>query len=315
MQFTQFSYQWQQWKENGFFKLFSPPFSPWDQLIKTIVTLAQEQDDPSLLLSALFQISGVLIPLQLSYESKNKIHQSWLQKLQTGDIIAAHCMTEAAGGTDIFAMQTIAKKHGEHWIINGSKTYICNAPVADMGLLYAKNDSAKLPYNLNCFLLDMSLPGVTISPPLEKVGLKNIPMGTIYLRDVKLSSENLVNLAGNGYHMVNMSTTFERLLIPIGFLGIMKKLYAKSHGLAKAEMYSLIYVAESLLQTTLSQINLGCWHRRYIQLGCLLKWQLSEIYIKAAKLSNDEIAYKDAISSRIYSGTNDVLRSTLSRLL
>jgi alkylation response protein AidB-like acyl-CoA dehydrogenase len=309
--------EWQHLQRNGIFKLFSPPFLQQELIINRIIDFSQSCEDCDLLLSALFQISGVMMPLQLTHDPNNPIHCQWLQRMQSGNAIAAHCMTEPTCGSDVFAMKTTAKQDGNRWIINGTKTYICNAPIADVGLIYVnlENVEQQKPYNLGCFLLDVATPGVEVEPPLQKIGLNNIPMGTIHLNNVELPATHMIGCIGNAHHIVHMATTFERLLIPIVFVGIMRKLCAQVTGITKVEIYRHIFVSESVLMTTLSKIDFSRWHRHYIQLGCLIKWQLSEAYIEVAKLSNNEAVYRDALSSWIYSGTNDVLKAMLGQLL
>lgn len=314
---SEFLNQWQQLQQVGVFKWFGAAFSSWKELIENIISFTETQDNTNFLLCALFQISGVAIPLKFNYNPQNKIQAEWFHQIGNGNCVAAHCMTEPTGGTDVFSMQTKANRVDEGWLLNGTKTYICNAPVADVGLLYASIEGLEnaKPYNLGCFLLDMSKPGVTIDPPLEKIGLVDIPMSTIHLKNVLLPSEYVIGDIGSAQHIVNMSTTFERLLIPIAFVGIMQKLFTHAKGALKSEIYRHLCVCKSFLMTTLSNIDLATWDRSYIPLGCLLKWHLSETYINVAKMSNDERIYRDALSSWIYSGTNDVLKHTLERLL
>jgi alkylation response protein AidB-like acyl-CoA dehydrogenase len=315
---TAFSQSWYNLQQIDFFKLFVPPYhQDWSFIVKQIIQLMLEQKNASALLSALFQASGVMIPLQLYHDPQNEIHCHWLQSIKLGNAIAAHCMTEPTGGTDIFNMQTKAKKNGDSWVINGTKTYICNAPIADIGLLYTNLEDYEqsIPYNLGCFLLDMSLPGVRKDPPLKKIGLNNITMGSIHLDNVEISSLYMIGDVGFGQHIAFAATTFERLIIPIAFVGIMQNLYKRSKGDVRAEIYRQLYVCECILHSTLAKIDLAHWKRGYIKLGCLLKWHISEAFIEVAKLSQDETIYRDALSSWIYSGTNDVLKATVGQLL
>jgi alkylation response protein AidB-like acyl-CoA dehydrogenase len=311
-----FKRNWQKLKEENFFSLFSSPVKEWKYITSKVISLFEIFEDPSCLLSGLFHISGITLPLQLKNDPQNKTHAYWLQQLQQGDVIAAHCMSELGIGTDAFAMKTKAQKRGEFWLLNGIKTYICNAPIADVGLVYAAIDglTEQVPYNLVCFIVDMKTKGISIEG-LRKIGLNNIPMGTINFENVEISADHLVAKSESAYQMVHMAVTLERLIIPMAFIGIMKKLYSQAGGLVKAEMFRKIFVCESVLNTVLSEVDINHWHRKYIKLGCLLKWQLSESYIDVAKASGNEEAYRDALSSWIYSGTNDVLKETIGKLL
>lgn len=312
---TLFHKLWTQLRQDGLFELFLQSDVNWKTIINKVIRLTNH-DNYHVMLSALFQISGVSIPLQLAHDPKTLFQSSKVEQIQTGHVFAAHCMSEQSVGTDIFSMQTTANQVGENWIINGTKTYICNAPIAQVGLLYARieGDKYKAPYNLGCFLLDFSLPGIDVIP-LKKIGLDGIPMGKIHIDNVILPSTHQIGQYTMGHNIVYMSTTFERLLIPLAFVGIMEKLYLQAPKAMKAEIYRRFIASKCLLESTLAQIDRQRWDRNYIQLGCLLKWQLSEAYIETAKMSHNETLYRDALSSWIYSGTNDTLKATLEQLL
>ncbi|MEL0638677.1 acyl-CoA dehydrogenase family protein [Marinomonas sp. TI.3.20] len=268
------------------------------------------------ILNVFFQISGVLLPLSISVDNSKKYQTSWLEKLKTGSIFGAHCMTEVQGGTDIFSMKTTAIEFDKYWLINGQKTLICNAHNSEVGLLYTNfNTTFNPPYNLCAFILDLKLNGISISSPIKTIGLDGINLGSIYLNDVRLPKDAILGCIGEGQNIAYISTTLERLLIPIVFIAKLYQFYKSSPQSLKADFFR-IYIANRLfVEKILSSIDLFSWNREYIKLGCLLKWHVSDEYIKAAKLTGDERHYLDSLSSWIYSGNNDSLKNMVSRLV
>jgi len=306
---------WKQLQQSGLFENFTVAKPSWSKILEIIDWYLQE-NDPVTLLSALFQIAGVWLPLQQHYIASNTIHQQLVDLLSQGKIIAAHCMTEKNGGTDIFSMHTRATLDNNSWLINGEKTYVCNAPVAEIGLLYAASGNIKLkPYNLSCFLVKLNDPGIITTPLENLIGLKNLIIGTIKFQKHKISSDMLIGKPGLGHTLAFKAITFERLIIPLAYIGLINQFYQNAASHSKVEIYRLLCSAKSLLLENLSNINVQCWQHEYIKLGCLTKWHVSECYIAAAKLSENTQAYLDARSSWIYSGTNDSLKHVLMRLL
>jgi glutaryl-CoA dehydrogenase (non-decarboxylating) len=117
------------------------------------------------------------------------------------------------------AMKTTAIPKGDHFLVNGSKTWISNAQVADLCMLYAYHDPAAKSKGLSTFLLDMHLPGIT-TRPLDKLGLHSAPTGEIILEDVKVPREALLGGLGDGIKHVFGSLNQTRLSCAAGGLGI-----------------------------------------------------------------------------------------------
>src|ERR1700684_2725102 len=89
--------------------------------------------------------------------------QAYLPGLVSGDIIGVHAMTEPDSGSDAFSMRTRAERRGDHYLLNGTKLYITNAPVADVVLVFAMHPGKPRPTNISAFLVDKGTPGFTVS--------------------------------------------------------------------------------------------------------------------------------------------------------
>jgi hypothetical protein len=157
----------------------------------------------------------------------------------TMDKIGAWALTEPEAGSDALgSMKTTAKKEGDHYRISGSKTFITNAPYADIFVVYAKLDqgqpaSDQIPH---AFILERGLKGLSTGSPLKKMGMKDSPTGEIFLDDVAVPAENL--LGGKekqgGRREVRESLGSERTGICPMCLGIIEKCYEQSVKYAKS---------------------------------------------------------------------------------
>ena len=148
-------------------------------------------------------------------EQKKKI----IPKLVSTEWISCFAITEPNTGSDVLSMKTTAIQQGDHFRVNGAKTWISNAQVADLCVLYAYHDPAAKAKGLSTFLLDMHLPGIT-TRPLDKLGLHSAPTGEIILEDVKVPKEALLGNLGDGVKHVFGSLNQTRLSCAAGGLGI-----------------------------------------------------------------------------------------------
>lgn len=113
--------------------------------------------------------------------------------VMTMEKVGAWGLTEPNSGSDAFALQTVAKDMGDHFILNGSKTFITNAPYADIMVVYAKHDGARGDKSrIYPFVVERGMPGLTTSKPMKKMGMKASPTGEIFLDDVKVPKANLL---------------------------------------------------------------------------------------------------------------------------
>ena len=101
------------------------------------------------------------------------LKQRYLPRMVSGDWVGALAMTEPAAGSDLKALRTSALHDGEHYILNGSKTFISNGTVCDFAIVAAKTDPNAVAKGLSLLIVDMNLPGVSRGPPLKKIGLKS----------------------------------------------------------------------------------------------------------------------------------------------
>lgn len=131
----------------------------------------------------------------LSKGTPEQIEQ-WGLPVMTFDKIGCWGVTEPGSGSDAFAMKTIARRDGNHYVLNGSKIFITNAPYADVFVLYARIDDGDASKgdkrNIHPFVLAKNTPGLSVSKPMKKMGMKSSPTGEVFLNDVRIHKDQLL---------------------------------------------------------------------------------------------------------------------------
>jgi acyl-CoA dehydrogenase len=125
--------------------------------------------------------------------------QQYLSCLTDGGQLAAYGLTEPAAGSDVAGILTTAARHGEAYILNGSKTWITNAPVASFFVIFAKTDVEARHKGISAFIVERDAPGVTCSKPIPKMGQHAAWAGEIALEDVHVPVENRLGNEGDGF--------------------------------------------------------------------------------------------------------------------
>jgi isovaleryl-CoA dehydrogenase len=136
--------------------------------------------------------------------------KKYLPGLCSGEKIGAMALTEPNAGSDAMGIQTAAEKRGDRYILNGSKTFITNAPVADVFVVYAKTDKSAGPRGVSAFILERGLPGFTVSKKIEKMGNKGSPTGELTFEDCEIPAENLLGRENMGVAVMMSGLDRER---------------------------------------------------------------------------------------------------------
>jgi alkylation response protein AidB-like acyl-CoA dehydrogenase len=145
-----------------------------------------------------------LILLHGTEEQKNR----YLSPLCLGECISAAAFTEPKSGTDITTVDTNATKHGDEWRINGTKTLITNAPIADFITVLCQTGSRDKPRkSQTLFIVDKEAPGVTVTKLSNKMGIRCIATGEVSLKNVKVNDTNILGEQNNGFsHSIDFFT-------------------------------------------------------------------------------------------------------------
>jgi len=120
-------------------------------------------------------------------------------------------LTEPEAGSEATALRTTARKEGDHYILNGSKTFISNAPIADIFVVFATLDATKKAAGITMFIVEQGTPGLSVGKPLDKFDGHSAPTGEVFFDDCKIPANNLLGGEGQGFQAMLTSLGWERI--------------------------------------------------------------------------------------------------------
>ncbi len=188
--------------------------------------------DNGLTLAVNAQIWTIQEPL-LTFGSEEQ-KRAYLPKLCAGELLAADAVTEEGAGSDALSMTTVARKTADGYVLNGRKTFIGMAPVADVALVFAKTDPSAGQWGISAFLVDKGTPGFTATSNVSKSGLRTIPMGGFELTDCVVPESSRLGAEGVGLSMFNHTLEWERSFILASHVGAMARQLDETVAHAKA---------------------------------------------------------------------------------
>ena len=143
--------------------------------------------------------------------------KKYLPKLNSGEWVGCMGLTEPDAGSDVASLRTTAVKKGDTYVLNGSKMFITNGPIADVALVYAKTDPEKRHEGISAFIVEKGTPGFSTGQPLKKMGCRTSPTSELFFSDCVIPAENLVGKEGNGFLMAMQTVEWDRsaLLAPM----------------------------------------------------------------------------------------------------
>jgi acyl-CoA dehydrogenase len=178
-------------------------------------------------------IAGHVLMLGGTEAQKDK----WLPKLASGEVVASFALTEPEAGSDPSDLTTSAKRDGTGWIINGTKRYITNAPVADLFLVFARSDQeASGSRGISAFLVPADTDGLTVGPKDHKMGQLGAWTADVYLDDVRVASDQVIGGeqgVGRGYGTAMGCLAHGRVHIAALCVGMAERLVDESVNYAK----------------------------------------------------------------------------------
>ena len=205
----------------------------------------------------------------------NYIKNKYLPGLCSGELIGALGLTEPGAGSDsLGAMRTSAKKEGDHYILNGSKTYITNGSIADIILVYAKTDFDKKNKGITAFVVETKNPGFKVTSKLKKMGYRGSQTSELFFENFKVPVENILGEQGKGHVIVMNGLDSERAMIAPICLGISERALDISIEYSKireqfgkpissfqmiqskiAEMYTSVQAIKAIVYSVLSECD------------------------------------------------------------
>lgn len=298
--------------------------------------------DHGLIFSMNAQLWTVQMPLLEFGDERQK--SRWLPELMSGVRVGASAMTEPGAGSDAYSLVTKAERRGERYVLNGAKSFVSNAGVADLYVVYATLDRSRGASAISAFLVSSGHKGLSVSQAHEKMGLRTSPMADLVLEDCEVDVCDRLGGEGEGAQIFTHAMTWERSCILASAVGSMQWLLDKSLEYAKdrrqfgQSIGKFQLVAERIVDMKLQlDASRAALYRAamvrdrqrsaYLE-ASLAKLQISESWVKCAEhalqihggygyMQECEIEreLRDALGSRIYSGTSEIQRGLIASLL
>lgn len=283
--------------------------------------------------SAVTSICSTMVPLQQF--AQPALADRYLPRLATGELIGAHAITEADHGSDALQMAGTAVRDDDCWVLNGSKLFVTNGPIADLVVVYLRTRPEGGPLGTSAFLVDTSLPGVHRGPSEAKLGLRTSPLGELHLDGVRVPADHLIGRRGLGFAVLDHVMKREILLSFVVNTGEMSHRLQRCLDYARARVqFGRPIAGFQLVSKKLVDAQIGLRTARmwlYEAAELLLAGQSATEEIAIAKLVTSEANVaaglaavqtfggygylseygveadlRAAVGSTIYSGTNDI---------
>jgi len=264
--------------------------------------------------------------------------ERYYEKLASGEMIAAYCLTEPGAGSDAAAVMTTAVRDGDDWVLNGNKLWITNGGIADFFTVFAKTPEEGGRGKMTGFIVTKDMDGVSIGPHEDKMGLRSSSTTTVHLDNVRVPNANVLGEVGQGFKVAMAILNSGRTGLGGGSVGAMKNLIKMAtlqakerktfgepiatRGLIKkkvAEMVIDCYTAEAAVTMVGGLIDAG--YQEYQVEAAISKVYASECLWRAADEALQiaggngymreypyERIVRDCRINRIFEGTNEILR-------
>jgi alkylation response protein AidB-like acyl-CoA dehydrogenase len=211
------AFPWDKWKlvqECGILRLpFEETWGGLGQDLPTTMYLLEGLGhgcrDGGLSFAVSTHLVSVGIPLQ-RYGSA-ALKQRHLPALCSGERIGAHAITEPDSGSDALHMRTMARRDGDEYVLNGSKTFVSNGPVAGLFVVYARTHEEGGPLGTTAFLVDRDTPGFSLGKPIPKMGLRTAPLCELYFDGCRIPAGNVIGRPGGGFLVLDHVMKWEIL--------------------------------------------------------------------------------------------------------
>ncbi|NOT26801.1 MAG: acyl-CoA dehydrogenase [Acidobacteria bacterium] len=268
----------------------------------------------------------------------------WLPPLCDGSLVGANGASEPDAGSDIFSMRTRATRRGNEYVLNGAKTFVTNAPVADLFVVYATIDPALGPMGITAFIVERDRPGLNIGKHMEKMGLRTSPMAEVVLEDCIVPIDNRLGREGRGVEIFECSMEWERGCILGSFLGVMRRQLEGciAHARSRKQFGKAIGKFQSVANRIVDmRVRLDTSRPMVYRIGelkeqnktAVLEASIAKLYVSEALVQSAldavqiyggygymteqevERDLRDAVAGTLYSGTSEIQRNIIARSL
>jgi butyryl-CoA dehydrogenase len=267
--------------------------------------------------------------------------QKYLVPLCKGEMLGSFALTEPGAGTDAGAASTTAVPDGDQWVLNGSKIFISNAPVAGVIIVFAMTDKSKGTKGISAFIVPAGSPGLVIGKHLNKMGIRGSLTAEVFLKDCRIPKENMLGGEGQGFKIAMMTLDGGRIGIAAQALGIAQAALDESISYSKERVQfgkpiATLQAIQWMVANMATEVEASrfltyhaawCYDQGlpYSKEAAMAKLFASETaarqtnravqihggigFIKGHKV---ERLYRDAKITEIYEGTSEVMRMVIA---
>jgi len=287
--------------------------------------------------------SDIVAPYLVNYGT-TELKRKYLPKMISGEMIGAIAMTEPGAGSDLQGVKTTAVRDGDHYVINGSKTFITNGYLSDLVIVVAKTDPAGGAKGTSLILVEAGTPGFSKGRKLKKVGMKAQDTSELFFEDVRVPCSNLIGEEGMGFVYLMQELPQERLTVGISAVAGTEAILAQTVAYVKErKAFGKPVAAFQNTQFKLAEMDSELTAMRVFIDRCIelhLQGKLDVPTVAKSKLLSTDLqcrfidecvqlhggygymweypvarAWADARVQRIYAGTNEVMKVIISRAL
>lgn len=274
----------------------------------------------------------------------DELKRRHLPSVCEGRAIGAHAITEPEGGSDALGMRTRAEDRGDHYVLTGTKAFVTNAPVAELFVVYARTKPEGGPFGLTAFLVERDTPGLRTGPPVPKMGLDGSPVGEVVLDGCEVAAENVIGRPGAGFLVLDHVMKWEILCSFAISVGSMQRRLERCVEYARTreqfgkpigayqsiankvvDMKIGVETARRWLYDTAERFERGDDVTTDVAIAKLVASEanvaagLAAVQIFGAKGYSSayglEADLRDAVGGTIYSGTSEIQRAKIARML
>ncbi|MCM3765067.1 acyl-CoA dehydrogenase family protein [Neobacillus niacini] len=289
--------------------------------------------------------NDIVVPYITAYGTEEQ-KQRWLPKCVTGETITAIAMTEPGTGSDLANIKTTAKLDGDHYIVNGQKTFITNGIQSDLIVVAVKTDLQAVPKHkgVSLLVIERDTPGFSRGRKLNKVGLHSQDTAELIFEDCRVPKENLLGEEGKGFQYLMEKLQQERLLVAIGAQTASEVMLQKTIEYVKSReafgkpvsqfqntQFKIVEMATDIQMTRAFLDQLIAEHiegKNVVTKVSMAKWKLTDNAKKIASecmqlhggygyMEEYEIArrFRDIQVGAIYAGTNEIMKTIIAKNL
>jgi alkylation response protein AidB-like acyl-CoA dehydrogenase len=268
--------------------------------------------------------------------------RAWLPGLCSGALVGCHAMTEPEAGSDPFSLIASAEPSSGGFVLRGRKTFITNAPIADVVIVFARTGEALGPYGITAFIVPAGTPGLDVTAEIDKMGLRTSPMSEVVLDDCFVPGSAVLGRIGRGGEVFHRSMQWERACIMASQVGLMRRTMEAciAYATERRQFGQAIARFESLANKIVDmQVAIDAGRALVLRVGWLmdhgrdttLESAVAKLFVSEANVQAHldavqihggygytrefgiERALRDAIGGRIYSGTSEIQRRIIAR--